>query len=98
MAASEHKPASGILILEAIVTTCDASGRTNIAPLGPEVNEDLSSILLKPFRSSQTFSNLRSTSCAVVHVTDDVELMAAAAIQKVDPTGIVESIAGRWTR
>lgn len=98
MAASEHKPASGIVILEAIVTTCDASGRTNIAPLGPEVNEDLSSILLKPFRSSQTFSNLRSTSCAVVHVTDDVELMAAAAIQKVDPTGIVESIAGRWVK
>jgi len=96
VAASEREPACGIVILEAIVTTSDGDGRVNIAPLGPEVSEDFSSILLKPFRSSQTFSNLRSTSCAVVHVTDDVELMAAAAIHKVDPTGIVESIAGRW--
>lgn len=86
------------MILEAIVTTRDANGCVNIAPMGPRVDESLTSITLKPFRSSQTFSNLRDSSCAVVHVTDDVELLAAAAIGKVEATSIVETVLGRWSK
>ncbi len=86
------------MILEAIVTTRDAEGRVNIAPMGPVVFEDFSSIALKPFRSSQTFQNLRATSSAVVHVTDDVELLATAAIGKMDTSGLVETILNRWVK
>jgi len=86
------------MILESIVTTHDDLGVVNIAPMGPRVDASFTSITLKPFRSSQTFKNLRSTSCAVVHVTDDVELIAAAAIGRVEPNSIVESVLGRWIK
>jgi hypothetical protein len=86
------------LILEAIVTTRDGDGQVNIAPMGPEVNEDLSAIMLKPFRSSQTFANLVALPLAVVHVTDDVELLAAAAIGKLNTERIVEPVLGRWSK
>ena len=84
------------MILEAIVTTADAAGSVNIAPMGPDVDESLSQITLKPFRTSRTFANLRQTGVAVVHVTDDVELIAAAAIGPVSPQRIVEPLLGRW--
>ena len=86
------------MILEAIVTTRDRNGEANIAPMGPEVDECYSRITLKPFRTSSTFSNLRDTSVAVVHVTDDVELIARGAIGKVDPTGVVETLIDRWVK
>ncbi|MGV3485583.1 MAG: DUF447 domain-containing protein [Planctomycetaceae bacterium] len=95
-----HQPSreGGVVILEAVVTSRDASGKVNIAPMGPEVDEPIRSMRLKPFRSSQTFENLRSTSRAVVHVTDDVELLSAAAIGKIDPTGIVEEVLVQWVK
>lgn len=86
------------MILEAIVTTTDANGNVNIAPMGPAVDELYQSITLKPFRSSTTFTNLRDTSTAVVHVTDDVELIARGAIGKVDPAGVVEKVGARWVK
>lgn len=85
------------MILESIVTTADAQGVVNVAPMGPEVDDDFySAITLKPFRSSRTFSNLQQTGLAVVHVTDDVELIAAAAIGPIDPAQRVETLLGRW--
>ncbi len=86
------------MILEAIVTTQDAAGRVNIAPMGPQVDEAISTITLKPFRSSRTFQNLRDTGRAVLHVVDDVELIAAAAIGDVDPAGIVERLLDGWVK
>lgn len=86
------------MILEALVTSRDSDGNVNIAPMGPDVSEQLSSFTLKPFRSSQTFENLRTTSRAVVHVTDDVELLAASAIGNVDSTGLVESLLVGWVK
>jgi len=86
------------MILESLVTTRDLAGRVNIAPMGPHVNASLTSITLKPFRSSTTFANLRETSSAVVHVTDDVALLAAAAIGNLDSDGLVETVLGRWSK
>lgn len=86
------------MILESIVTTKGTDGSVNIAPMGPEVDEALTLMTLKPFRSSQTFCNLRDTNCAVVHVTDDVELLASAAIGNVIPDRIVEEVLGRWIK
>lgn len=69
------------MILESIVTTAGASGRVNVAPMGPQIDSPaFTELVLKPFRSSQTFANLQATGLAVVHVTDDVELLVRAAI------------------
>jgi uncharacterized protein len=73
------------LILEGIVVTQDAAGRTNIAPMGPRVDRAISRLVLRPFQTSQTYRNLKATGCGVFHVTDDVELLARAAIGQLDP-------------
>lgn len=73
------------LILESIVTTRNPDGTTNIAPMGPIVDAEITRLLLRPFRSSTTYANLARTRCGVCHVTDDVLLFAQAAINQIDP-------------
>lgn len=68
------------LILEGIVVSCDPSGRANIAPMGPRVDRDLTSFVLRPFRTSTTYQNLKANGRCVFHVIDDVELLARAAV------------------
>lgn len=82
------------MILESLVTTMDAVGRINIAPMGPIVRPpslagDRPSFLLRPYDGSTTCANLLSTRRAVVHVVDDVLLLARAAIGRVDAEGLV---------
>ncbi len=84
------------MIVEAIVTTCDAEGRVNVAPMGPEVDETVQSFVLKPFKSSTTYQNLLTCPHAVIHLTDDVELIAQAAIGKLDATSVTEKFLDRW--
>lgn len=81
------------MILESIVTTIDREGRVNIAPMGPIVRppaegETLPSFCLRPYEGSRTCGNLLATGTAVIHVTDDVLLLARAAIGNVDATGL----------
>ncbi len=68
------------LVLEGIVVTIDAAGQPNIAPMGPRVDRDITRLLLRPFPTSHTYQNLKATGCGVFHITDDVELMARAAV------------------
>ncbi len=72
------------MILEGIVTTRSASGRVNIAPMGPDIDEAAGSLRLRPFKSSQTYRNLKEAPCGVFHVVDDVLLLARAAIDRFD--------------
>jgi uncharacterized protein len=72
------------MILEGIVTTINEDGSTNISPMGPEVDSMLTSFVLKPFNTSRTYRNLKRTGEGVLHVTDDVELIARAAINQFD--------------
>ena len=80
------------MILEAIVTSLSGDGQPNIAPMGPRVDQlcyhDLtqSYFTLRPFESSRTYANLIATRRAVIHVTDDVELFAQAAVDALDDT------------
>ena len=76
--------AAGI-ILEGIVTTLAADGSVHIAAMGPEVSADSRRLVLKPFQTSQTYRNLERHPEAVFHVTDDVLLLAQAAIGRIDP-------------
>jgi hypothetical protein len=68
------------VILEGIVTTVSPEGTLNIAPMGPKVDPPMCRFLLRPFRTSTTYRNLKATGEGVLHVTDDVLLLARTAI------------------
>jgi hypothetical protein len=73
------------VILEGIVTTISPEGSVNIAPMGPQVGPSLEHFLLQPFRTAQTYRNLKTHGEGVLHVTDDVLLLAKAALGPVEP-------------
>jgi uncharacterized protein len=66
------------VILETIVTSMDAQGVINFAPMGVEWGEE--TIVLKPFLETTTFRNVSRTRVAVVNLTDDAMLFAQGAI------------------
>lgn len=68
------------MILEGLVITLNADDTPNIAPMGPDFDSDFANLLLKPFRTSRTYQNLKQLGEGVFHVTDDVELLAQAAV------------------
>ena len=93
-------------VLEGIVTTLNPDGTSNISPMGPIVGESLDYLWLRPFSTSTTYQNLKRTGAGVFHVTDDVELLAQAAIGQPDPlpamtsasnsSGMILTDACRW--
>jgi uncharacterized protein len=77
------------MILEGIVTTISAAGEVNIAPMGPRLPDDRSELerfVLRPFRTSRTWQNLHEHGEGVLHITDDVLLLARAALGPVEPS------------
>ncbi len=98
------------VILEGIVTTVDEDGRAHIAPMGAVVDDSgrtpLERLVLRPFQTSATFANVRRTGQGVFHVTDDVDLLARAAVGRLEPApeliaaaaveGFVLADACRW--
>jgi len=80
-------------ILEAIVTTLDADGAVNCAPMGVEWGDD--AIVLKPFIDTTTYRNVVATRAAVVNLVDDVRLFARAAISNPSyPTSAARVVTG----
>lgn len=73
------------MILEGIVTTISVAGEINIAPMGPRVDADMQRLVLRPFRTAQTYRNLIAHGEGVLHVIDDVLLLARSALGAVDP-------------
>jgi hypothetical protein len=73
------------VILEGLVTTINADGSAHISPMGPLVDESMTTLVLRPYQSSTTFQNLKRIRQGVLHVTDDVELLARAAVNRLDP-------------
>lgn len=73
-------PEPDALILEGIVVTIDANGEPNIAPMGPRVDRQITHLVLRPFKTAQTYHNLKATGAGIFHVTDDCLLLAQAAI------------------
>ena len=68
----------------------------HLAPMGPRVEPDWSGFLLRPFPSSQTYRNLKAHGQGVLHVTDDVLLLAQAAVGRAatQPARQAERVAG----
>jgi hypothetical protein len=93
-------------LLEGIVTTLNVDRQPNIAPMGPIVDANFERLLLRPFRTSATYRNLKHSGEGVLHVTDDVELFAHTAVGSMDPLprlepaasvrGVILTDACRW--
>jgi hypothetical protein len=81
------------MILEGLVTTVGPGGAVNVAPMGPRVaftpGPDgellLERFVLRPFRTARTFQNLLAHAEGVLHVSDDVLLLARAALGPIEP-------------
>lgn len=76
------------MIVEGIVTSLSASGAINVAPMGPIVDDDFQRLLLRPFKTSQTYRNLKEHPWGVFHVVDDVLLIARAALDRLPETPV----------
>lgn len=85
------------MILEGIVTTLDAAGTLNVAPMGPDAGAGLGRFELRPYQTSTTFRNLAATGAGVLHVTDDVWLLARAVARQLAgiETRPASAVAGR---
>ncbi len=83
-------------IVEGMLTTQNADGTVNVAPMGPRVDDQFKQFLLRPFPGSRTYENLLRTRQATFHVTDDVEMIAQAAVGDLPqpPTFLESSPAG----
>jgi uncharacterized protein len=94
------------MILEGIVTTLNADTSANISPMGPLVDATMERLVLRPYQTSTTYINLKRTGEGVFHVTDDVLLLAKAAVGEPDPlpallraekvNGVILADACRW--
>ena len=71
------------MILETIVSTVDARGRVNFAPMGVVLEGE--SVLLRPFRTAVTWTNLAEVGEGVVNFTDSVLLFARCAVESCLP-------------
>jgi uncharacterized protein len=102
-----HEPAlPEATLLEGIVSTLNNDGSPHVTPMGPIVDSEFNRLLLRPFRTSTTFENLKRTGEGVLHVTDDVDLVARAAVGKLQPLprlmpakgieGVILTDACRW--
>jgi hypothetical protein len=67
------------VIVESLVTTLDAEGAPNFAPMGVEWGERV--IVLKPYRETATFRNLAVCGEAVVNLVDEVGFFVEAALR-----------------
>ncbi|MCA9263800.1 MAG: DUF447 family protein [Planctomycetales bacterium] len=93
------------MILEGLVTTLDSHGNVNISPMGPRFDDGWDRFVLRPYQTSRTYRNLRRHGEGVFHITDDVDMLARAAVGQlvlpslVHPTevqGAVIASACRW--
>ncbi len=73
-------------IYEAIVTTVNADGTPNAAPMGV-TRVGLKTLELKPFKTSTTHRNLLGNSRACVNITDDPAMFLKASFKGEDLEG-----------
>lgn len=67
-------------IFESIVTTRALHGVAHIAPFGIRWMQDM--VVISPYRPSTTLQNILDTQCAVLNLTDDVRVFAAAIAKR----------------
>lgn len=80
------------MIYETIVTTCSAQGDAHIAPFGVQWRDG--KVIISPFKPSATLQNILETGYAVLNLTDDVRVFAAAIAKKTQFRTVPVSPAG----
>lgn len=82
------------MIYETIITTVDTAGNPHITPFGVQKKEGF--IVISPFKPSTTLTNILATECAVMNLTDDVRVFAAAIVkaqsQAIVPANVVNGV------
>lgn len=82
------------MIYETIITTVDSAGNPHITPFGVQKKDGL--IVISPFKPSTTLTNILATECAVMNLTDDVRVFAAAIVkaqtQAIVPATVVNGV------
>lgn len=73
-------------IVESIVSTFDNSRKPHAAPMGVH-RYDERHILLKPFKTSQTYSNLSKWKSGVVNITSDPIIFYLSTFKNANPLG-----------
>ena len=77
-----HKGSIG----ETVVSTYDADGQPNAAPMGVVIESD-ERLLIRPYILSLTYRNLQAKRCAVVNVTSNPETFYLTAFKEANPDG-----------
>lgn len=72
------------MIIEGLLATTAEGGGMHLVPMGPRVTGNIDSLLLRPFENSDSLANLRRERRGVFHITDDVLLLAQAAIHRLN--------------
>lgn len=68
------------MIYETIITTADTQGEVHIAPFGIQWQSGM--VLISPYRPSKTLENILASGSAVLNLSDDVRVFAAAIAKK----------------
>ena len=69
------------IIFETLVSTYTKQGHPNIAPMGV-IKVNPKKIMIKIYKSSNTYKNIKSKKCAVVNLSSDPALFYKAAIKE----------------
>ncbi|MGA2387110.1 MAG: DUF447 domain-containing protein [Candidatus Bathyarchaeia archaeon] len=75
-------------IVETIVSTYNADGEPNAAPMGAKLI-DMRHLVFNLYNSSKTLSNIKSSRCAVVNLTGDIEVYYRSAFKEANPSGVL---------
>lgn len=81
------------MIVEGLVVTAGDDGTPHLAPMGPRADWLGRRLVLRPYQGSTTGENLLRSRRGVFHLTDDVELLARAAIHQFDAMPAVVPVA-----
>ena len=68
------------VIFEAIVSTYSPEGRPNAAPMGV-VSDDMRQLVISPFTTTQTFTNLKRGGCTVINFVADASTVYKTAFK-----------------
>jgi hypothetical protein len=66
------------MIIECIVSTIDEKGQPNFAPMGVIIKEK--TVRIRPYKTSHTYKNLKTTSQGVVNITDNALLFVKTVV------------------
>lgn len=72
-------PFQSEIIYEAIITTYDQQNQPNAAPMGFSITKE-KQVIIRPFKESDTYKNLRHQKKCVVNITNDPDLFVKSTL------------------